>query len=564
MEVLEGVPEPPAPRSLSFPSLTSTSSRLSSWKRVEKNWNQAQVGHQGSYSVERLELLDRYCNNTSLTRVILVCVSTPLPALAVALGLECLPLRPPSEGWAANWMFWIRLSFMALMLNLVGVCQVNLFVPGFSQSVGKVIYASVGVCALQIGTFVFEAAAFGFPVPFMWQFGGITMAIYVPVVTRVVYGPALVLYDLIPRSYRGIVVILIPMWKFAAKRFAVRMTREMEDFVPELVAFSVDFFSALFVSVCMATSGSFHLTALLIAVDLFFSFVKFRELHKDDKVLRQLLEERRRSESSRLIPELFKSDSAGLIPMILDVVHDPSAYHVTSLDRVRLWASPPHLVPDKLYERLQSMGASGIFGNQCSERMRVLSYDQAPRSRLTPWKFQQISVVPAPMTLVPVVAPLRSAAIPKWRKESSVRPTDPSKSLVRHGLHLLFQFEYLVLVEYIECVVPFVVVAYKSALEQLPNVVYFPGGAGRWGVSAVTNLLVLGVLEVGSLLLVHAFVQRKFGVSPLYELAFVLETQVSAVQAHLFQVIIFLLQYELAHLGVDFTFRFDWLRDTSK
>ncbi|KAG6955214.1 hypothetical protein JG687_00011360 [Phytophthora cactorum] len=217
-----------------------------------------------------------------------------------------------------------------------------------------------------------------------------------------------VLYDVMARSYRGIVVIILPIWKFAAKRFAVRMIHELEV-VPELVAFSVDFFSALFVSVCMSTSGSFHLAALFIAVDLLFALMKFRVLQK--------------------------------------IVRTPRAYRVTSLDRVRLWASPPHRVPEKLSERLQ-------------------------------------------------------------------------------------QLEYLVLVEYIECVVPFIYVIYKSVLEQLPNVVYFPGGAGHWDIPAVTNLL------------------RKFGFSPLYQLAFVLETQASAIQAHLFPVTIFLLQYQLAHLGM--------------
>ncbi|ETM39103.1 hypothetical protein L914_14709 [Phytophthora nicotianae] len=248
------------------------------------------------------------------------------------------------------------------------------------------------------------------------------------------------------------------------------MVHELEDFVPELVAFSVDFFSALFVSVCMSTSGSFHLTGLFITVDILFALVKFRTLHKDEKVIRQLLQDRRHMISS----QLTKSESFGLLPMILE-----------------------------------------------------------------------ISVIPAPLTIVPRTAQLP----PNLRKESSVRPTDPSKYLVLHGLQLLFNCEYLVLVEYIECVVPFVFVVYKSVLERLPNAVYFPGGSGNWGIPAVTNLLVFGVLEVGSLVLLHVFLQRKFGFSSLYQLAFVLETQASAIQAHLFPVTIFLLQYQLAHLG---------------
>lgn len=89
----------------------------------------------------------------------------------------------------------------------------------------------------------------------------------------------------------------------------------------------------------------------------------------------------------------------------------------------------------------------------------------------------------------------------------------------------------------------------QSVLEHLPNVVYYPGGAGNWGITAVTNILVYTALEVGSLVLLHIFLQRKFVFSPLDQLSFVLETQVYLVQANLLIESIFLLQYELEHSG---------------
>eukprot|EP00644_Phytophthora_capsici_P002791 jgi/Phyca11/124844/e_gw1.55.281.1 len=73
-------------------------------------WRALQVGHQGSYSIKRLEGLDFYCKTTSRARVLLVCVLTPLPSLLLVILVECLPLRAPSDGWKANWVFWIRLG----------------------------------------------------------------------------------------------------------------------------------------------------------------------------------------------------------------------------------------------------------------------------------------------------------------------------------------------------------------------------------------------------------------------------------------------------------------------
>lgn len=126
---------------------------------------------------------------------------------------------------------------------------------------------------------------------------------------------------------------------------------------------------------------------------------------------------------------------------------------------------------------------------------------------------------------------------------------EPSQAFVRQGLQLLFHCEYLLLVEYVECIVPVIFAVYKSVLEYLPNIVYYPGGAGNWGHSALINIFVFTSLEVSSLLLLHRFLQRNFALSSLYQLAFVLEAQMYPIQATIFLEIVNLLQYKLEHLG---------------
>ncbi|KAL8003954.1 hypothetical protein Plhal703r1_c11g0057751 [Plasmopara halstedii] len=103
-----------------------------------------------------------------------------------------------------------------------------------------------------------------------------------------------------------------------------------------------------------------------------------------------------------------------------------------------------------------------------------------------------------------------------------------------------------------------VYVMYKSVLELLPNIVYYPGGAGHWGSFAISNIMLFAMLEIGSFLFLNQFIQRKFKISPMYQVAYVLESQVWKVQSMLF-LAVFLLPFELAHHGVDFTFRFDWI-----
>ncbi|KAG2983187.1 hypothetical protein PC118_g9576 [Phytophthora cactorum] len=72
-----------------------------------------------------------------------------------------------------------------------------------------------------------------------------------------------VLYSHVPLAYRSIVVIILPIWKFAAKSFVARSSRQLEDYIPELAASSVDFFGTLFVSSKCAFSPLYQLAFVL-------------------------------------------------------------------------------------------------------------------------------------------------------------------------------------------------------------------------------------------------------------------------------------------------------------
>ncbi|GMF21207.1 unnamed protein product [Phytophthora fragariaefolia] len=71
---------------------------------------------------------------------------------------------------------------------------------------------------------------------------------------------------------------------------------------------------------------------------------------------------------------------------------------------------------------------------------------------------------------------------------SSERYNQRSKKIVIQGVQLLFHAEYVTLVLYVESVVPIAFVVFKSVLECLPNVAYYPGGAGTWNIDSVLNV----------------------------------------------------------------------------
>ncbi|OWZ23649.1 hypothetical protein PHMEG_0001454 [Phytophthora megakarya] len=548
--------------------------------QLEAKWNEIQVGRQGSYSVERLESFYHYCATTSRTRVALVCVLTPLPALIFILLLECLPLQSPSEGWSANWMFWIRMSLMVFTLVFVGISDMMLFVPKLGFTCSKRFIVSLGSTSGYMGTCLFANAMniVGFPIPFIWQFGGLLLGIYVPAMLLIVFGLApfrndspfridfqryirllfgfmalagvyplyKAVYDLVPAVFRGGALIALPLWKFAAKHFIMYCSRELEDFMPVIVALSVDLFSALFVSVCISTSGSLYLSVLFIATDVGQGLLEFREVRENSMSVLDILHNTASTDTAK------KSD---LLERLVGVTRNPSAFDVVSLKRVRLWACLPHPMTTDQVHQLDLLETSKLYGPRGLLSTRRTS---RPRRKSSHRSFLAVLVKSS------AIVPTTNFTV-KVKAQSSTRamamPGEQSRRLVVQGLQLLFHCEYLALVEYIECVVPLVFAAYKLVLNRLPNVVYFPPSS-NWGTGAITNILVFAALEIGSLLLLQLVLQRKFDFSPLYQLAFALETQMYLVQASLFLEIVILLQYELQHLGVDFTFRFEWLRDS--
>ncbi|KUF77322.1 hypothetical protein AM587_10013169 [Phytophthora nicotianae] len=569
---------------------TSTQGRLPStrkrfWECLEEKWNGIQVGHQGAYSVERLESFDYYCKTTSWTRVILVCLLTPIPALLTALLLECLPLQPPSEGWAANWVFWIRLTLATVIFGFVGMSKLVTLVPDLNPTFKRRQLVAWGASAAYVGTAVPAAIILGFPIPLMWYVGGFFVVIHFQAMLLLVFGwkpfrirsrnlqrflsyhaafmtlaniyPLYkILYGFVPVRYRGIVAVLVlPMWRFLARQFIVKLTRGLEDFMAQIVAMTIDLFSALFVSACMSTTTSTYLSMIFIAADIGQSLLEVWDIHLYAKTVLQLLRSSQHfnGELSKDSPFSTNACTSNLVAWILAVTRDPHAFHITSLKDVRLRACCPHPMSEEQEHTLQELEMSGVYSDIVSSQ----ALHQLPRAI-------RVGVAPDFPTNCNQITKFTAKSAATDRKINDAHFADQdstedvrhcrasakrSESLVRQGLRLLFHCEYLTLVEYVECVVPLIFVTFKSVLKHLPNAIYYPGGADNWETGAVTNILVFAALEISSLLLLHFFLQRKFSFSPLYQLAFTLETQIYIVQAELFIEILFLLQYELEHYG---------------
>ncbi|KUG00040.1 hypothetical protein AM588_10008774 [Phytophthora nicotianae] len=286
-----------------------------------------------------------------------------------------------------------------------------------------------------------------------------------------------VLYDSVPLAYRGGVILVLPVWRFAAKHFIVYVSRDLEDIIPESVAFLVDFFSSLFVSVCMSSSGPFYLSFLFIAADLSQILLELRELSGNAKVVLQLIGPQLQDP---IHPRSSTPEPTTLLTVIIDAVEKPAVFQAKSLESVRLWACLPHYLTIKQVEQLVNLEASDVYcrRNQfCSNK--AMRFSQQPELK------HSVSTLPTPRfkqvkpssKIQPTSDSIREQAT---FPNNPILLTENANELVLAGLKLFFHCEYLALVEYVECITPIIYVVYKSVLEQLPNIVYYPGGAGNW------------------------------------------------------------------------------------
>ncbi|GMF39657.1 unnamed protein product [Phytophthora fragariaefolia] len=125
---------------------------------------------------------------------------------------------------------------------------------------------------------------------------------------------------------------------------------------------------------------------------------------------------------------------------------------------------------------------------------------------------------------------------------------------VKQTLQLLFNNEYLGLIAYTQCIIPLIYLLYMPVLQVLPNHVYYPTHYRYFGVQnefdeRMTGIGSLTGLQLIVILALQIFVVKRFGISTIYQVAFVLETHFTLLQGRLLMWLIFAVQSTLVHYG---------------
>ncbi|KAF1782801.1 hypothetical protein GQ600_10638 [Phytophthora cactorum] len=81
--------------------------------------------------------------------------------MTVVAIIESLPLRPSSAGWAANWVFWIRLTLAGFTLTVAGMMVLRRLVSGLPFTFSNLLIIATGLAAGYTGFSMLTAIGIG-------------------------------------------------------------------------------------------------------------------------------------------------------------------------------------------------------------------------------------------------------------------------------------------------------------------------------------------------------------------------------------------------------------------
>lgn len=562
----------------------------SGWSTLLEFWSKVQISHRGKYSIERLQALEEYCKNASLLRVLAVCCLTPMPAFLLVLALECIPLRDPKDGWKVNFPTWIRSEVVSYSVAQGLLLQVTGMIPGIPMPPAVSVLVALCTSTSCMALLIAITSQWVYPIPFAIVASVMPFVIFFPIYFGLAIGrrPFLIVPNLVLQLQRQLLVLLaqvtlvlvyptfnavfmslsltgqfmalslLPAVKVLIKNIVARASGHLEDYIPEIVAFSVDIFNSLYVSACMQSSTRWLTTTLVMAFDALQSALAARDI------------QRRTTAVQRWNPSRVWQSPQGVLTDVLEICQRPELLSATAFDQIRL-RSPIKL---EISERSRGVLASLVrhrakarglgSANNRRRRTSVLYSGLQTRfkSQVQPWTGPPhghlLLASTVPPTLQSVGPTPFGVDIPALSPDAldvpatANLPSSEKTLLIHQTLKLLFQCEYLILVEYIECTVPLLYAIYSTAIYYLPNAVYFPQTANKTEADVASTALYLfgyALLESLSFVAFSVVLQRRFGFSPLHLLAFVLEKQAKQVQGRLFVWVVYILPFPLKHHG---------------
>lgn len=395
-------------------------------------------------------------------------------------------------------------------------------------------------------------------------------------------------------------MFVLPLMKFALQSLVAWSTKHIVEYMPGVTVFSVEVFNALYLAKCMQSAGSMSTFVVIMVFDAFESVVAYRDMkaqtqslyetwalysssaperefvdtmiamcHEPDVLSRRGSTIRTRSPiklniyrtNTAVLDELVQIQSFVTEPIAVKTSSflemPPSTSAVSSIALGHESSHKWYMSHSKIYpteQDLKSQDTTNLSPARATARVQSVGMRDLPGAveghhhtmeRGTP---KSAPVLPSELHVHSsnkLSAKLGAAA------KSTLTPAQLHDA-VDQSLKVLFQCEYHVLVEYVEAMIPMLYCVYVAILTHLPSHVYYP--ETRNITNARVKKMVLNVfthawLEIISFVMMHFSIKWKFGFSPAYLLASVLENQAMQFQARLLVWFTYIVEITLVHNG---------------
>jgi hypothetical protein len=588
--------------------------------KVKRAWLATQVSHRGKYSVERLLALDEYTRSTSFLRVVLVCVGTPLPIIILVISQEALPLEDPSEGWRANWGFWIRAAILGGMVSNAMTGQLSYLMEGVAMSPKQSVLQWVIMATGYTAASIVVASVMVFPIPFMiiamtlpflvllgasWRiilgkatFEGIITSrhllqrfikvVSAQVLMSLAYPAYQVLFKGIAGSaYELPTFLLLPVIKMVLKNLVAFSLADLVDVIPENIVFTVNFFNAIYLATCMQSASSTFAVATIMAIDFVETGFALNGIYlSSTRIMKQL---------HRTIGSSSMTDT--LVTAAQALCHCHEKFSKEERAQIQARSCLRHRLSAAATDILAKLDQlTSTPGPPCDRSSNTRSMPTIKRLNSAATEASRFRALFSHQwgAMVQPIAPMKAVHVKLARSDRSrdglqavaAVPSVQHIVCLRNALTTLYTIECVVLTEYVESVIPFLYGNYVLMMVQLPSARYHTELTGLTEENVgptIQTVFVYGLLELASFVLLIVLMKRSCGVQALYHLAFVLENQCLSIQSQTMGWMLITLGFRVVHFGtftaypsrpameqlpnllhhagVDFTFQFSWIRD---
>ncbi|KAF4143031.1 hypothetical protein GN958_ATG07760 [Phytophthora infestans] len=530
-------------------------------RTLVRKWESLQVELHGSYSIQRFISMFNYRVSTGISRSLVVLITIPLLPLFCVAMIDALPMNSPNLGLAGSGTVWVRGVSVGLADSFTLVWMFCQYVPELKLSRRTLLSTTVAATAISHLAVLGLIMMFGYPLPFtlLWMTGPwlATLALSLklcrgnllnknPESWREVRRFAILsvmhtssgliitgfnaYFHSVSEKWQTVIALLVPAFKITERNLFCRILRGKDDQKPELVVFTVEISNALFISTSMQQAASTNTSAMLILIDFVQLLVSLCDMN-----------------------------------LMLKSINEITAkMGITSNEII----SSAFTISTKYSELANATSSIDAAAHSKSEVFRLSTLDKIQANTINLKR-----VLTSKNQVAPTLAEHNMAVVPDTSMAvecNSVGPTTNDieriehisprerQLLLRKALQILFLTEFLLLNELMEVLTPVMYSCYLVILFYGPNREYYPLFDGIDEAAfqkIVRNIVVYGLLEMGSCVLLVVVVHRTTHKFPLQHLAFAVSCSWGKIQCKLVIWLTLLLQSTIPQLGSGYKFK---------